>query len=268
VRARLIPTETTAPTTNLAQGELTMTESNGKTKTSVHIETQAGDMFANVVREAISTATATTTVHFKFNSVEVKVATDSDPELIDRDYHRAMAGKIPTNKVGPYPNNPLTTEQVVYDRLMDESNQKRRSEADAKWKAKQDRAADILNEALAKAPEFNASDIDGWTKAVEANTDSYSKGVIDFARCWGRLMQLGVQRGQSIASVAKLTSNMADVAGITGFMYGAAVSTLSKTWIHGDDLRRWHNIDCQIGNEGEKANITGGTLNPALLGVG
>ena len=48
--------------------------------------------------------------------------------------------------------------------------------------------------------------------------------------------------------------------------YGA-VSTLSKVWEHGEELRRWSNLDLQIGNEGEKANESGGTLNPALLNV-
>jgi len=32
-------------------------------------------------------------------------------------------------------------------------------------------------------------------------------------------------------------------------------------------LRKWHNIKTQIGNEGEKANASGGVLNPALLNI-
>jgi hypothetical protein len=56
--------------------------------------------------------------------------------------------------------------------------------------------------------------------------------------------------------------------GITGFMYGCAVSILSKVWIHGEQLRRWHNLKTQLRDEGEKANQTGGVLNPALLCIG
>ena len=70
-----------------------------------------------------------------------------------------------------------------------------------------------------------------------------------------------------MGDVAKQTSHDADLEGITGFMYGCAVSILSKCWKHGEDLRRWHNLDTQIGNEGEKANESGGVLNPALLSV-
>jgi hypothetical protein len=35
-----------------------------------------------------------------------------------------------------------------------------------------------------------------------------------------------------------------------------------------EELRRWHNLRTQIGDEGEKANEDGGVLNPALLRVG
>lgn len=50
-------------------------------------------------------------------------------------------------------------------------------------------------------------------------------------------------------------------------MYGCAVSALAKFWVHGEQLRIWHNLDIQIGNEGEKANESGGVLNPALLNI-
>ena len=53
----------------------------------------------------------------------------------------------------------------------------------------------------------------------------------------------------------------------SGFQYGAAVTTLAACWEHGDELRRWHNLKSQIGNEGEKANESGGVLNPAILNI-
>jgi hypothetical protein len=51
-------------------------------------------------------------------------------------------------------------------------------------------------------------------------------------------------------------------------MYGCAVSILAKCWQHGDQLRRWHNLKTQIRDEGERANESGGVLNPALLNIG
>jgi len=52
-------------------------------------------------------------------------------------------------------------------------------------------------------------------------------------------------------------------------MYGWAVSFLASFWKYGEELRRWHNLDTQLGDEGEQANKEkGATLNPALLSIG
>jgi hypothetical protein len=51
-------------------------------------------------------------------------------------------------------------------------------------------------------------------------------------------------------------------------MYGAGVSMLSQVWEHGEQLRTWHNLKTQLRDEGERANKSGGVLNPALLNVG
>ena len=50
-------------------------------------------------------------------------------------------------------------------------------------------------------------------------------------------------------------------------MYGCAVSALGLFWEHGEELRQWHNLKTQIKDEGEKANASGGVLNPALLTI-
>lgn len=81
-------------------------------------------------------------------------------------------------------------------------------------------------------------------------------------------MEGRIAKGETVAVCAKEMSHLADTEGITGFMYGCAVSILSQVWVHGEELRRWHNIETQIKDEGEKANESGGVLNPALLCVG
>lgn len=81
-------------------------------------------------------------------------------------------------------------------------------------------------------------------------------------------MEKEIENGFTVADCAKATSNQADTEGITGFMYGAAVATLAGVWVYGEDLRRWHNRDCQIGDEGDRANESGGVLNPAILRIG
>lgn len=76
-----------------------------------------------------------------------------------------------------------------------------------------------------------------------------------------------MEKGEKLEDVANECSNEADTEGITGFMYGAAVSVLASCWEHGEELRRWHNLKTQIRDEGEKANESGGVLNPALLNI-
>ena len=107
-----------------------------------------------------------------------------------------------------------------------------------------------------------------WDKSKASNTDPYGARILSYAEDWANLMEVAMAAGAKLEDVAKETGRKADHDGITGFMYGAAVSVLSRCWQHGEALRRWHNLDTQIGKEGEKANASGGVLNPALLNIG
>ena len=107
-----------------------------------------------------------------------------------------------------------------------------------------------------------------WKKFEEVNSkDSYSKEVVRYSKSWAELMEIKIDSGSNIEDIAKDTSHEADIKGISGFMYGCAVETLSIYWEYGEELRRWHNLDAQIGSEGEEANKKGSVLNPALLAV-
>jgi hypothetical protein len=114
-------------------------------------------------------------------------------------------------------------------------------------------------------------DEDKWKQYETVNDDPYGKCCVDYARAWAEAMEEKLAAGSTVADCAKATSHEVDQRpefGITGFMYGAAVSMLALCWEHGEELRRWHNLDTQIGDEGAKANETGGVLNPALLNIG
>lgn len=100
------------------------------------------------------------------------------------------------------------------------------------------------------------------------SSDGYSRGVVDYAERWACLMERAMQAGSSIADCAESTSHEADVDGITGFMYGCAVQALSQFWIHGPELRRWHNSKYLSADEVEAAQESGGTVNPAILTIG
>jgi hypothetical protein len=112
-------------------------------------------------------------------------------------------------------------------------------------------------------------DAEGWKRVNKANPPSepYGHRIVTYAEDWANFMEREMATGKKLEDVAESTSREADTDGITGFMYGAAVSILAKVWEHGEELRRWHNLKIQFGNEGERANKSGGVLNPALLRV-
>jgi len=112
------------------------------------------------------------------------------------------------------------------------------------------------------------SDAASWQEYVDKNTDPYGSCCVRYAQRWAEVMEAEMLDGATIGAIAKRTSHDANTEGITGFMYGCAVAMLAKCWEHGDDLRRWHNLDRQIGDEGERANEGDGVLNPALLSIG
>lgn len=105
---------------------------------------------------------------------------------------------------------------------------------------------------------------DNWKSR---NTDECSTAIFSYAERWADMMEADMTSGKKLEEIAKETSHTADIEGITGFMYGAAVSILAHCWIHGEALRIWHNLDKQIGNEGEDANRGGGVFNPAVMDI-
>ncbi len=105
---------------------------------------------------------------------------------------------------------------------------------------------------------------DEWEECVEMNQDPYGKCCVDIAR---RIMEiLDAEEGDfdPHALISRGEKETGD-AGITGFMAGCIAGMASEFHSRGDEFRRKWNIKTQIGTEGEKANESGGILNPALM---
>ena len=179
----------------------------------------------------------------EFNGIKLTAKSSTDPDSIVKFYQTELDRR--------------------YEEYVESPEYKSRQREAEEAQQRQDLA---LKGALAFAPsEMTFRDKDAWEKTVAANKDGYGGGVISFAERWARLMEGRMANGDTLEACAEEASSLADNEGITGFMYGCAVSILSKVWIHGEQLRRWHNLKTQIGNEGEKANAGDGVLNPALL---
>jgi hypothetical protein len=214
---------------------------------TITLETYGGNHIATVCKTAVEKAIAENChVEFDFNGQKITASPDSNPD------------------------------QMV-QAFSDECDRRHREYiASPEYKARQEEAARKERERKAKvetiladAPEtMTLADADGWGKAKAANSDPYGGAVMTYAERWARMMEARMAKGERIADIADECSHLADEEGITGFMYGAAVSTLARVWKHGEALRMWHNLKTQIGTGGEKANESGGVLNPALLNIG
>lgn len=104
---------------------------------------------------------------------------------------------------------------------------------------------------------------ESFDKWVAINDDPYGKACVDYAIRWANLMEQHMAAGAKLEDIADNDSHAADTEGITGFMYGAACGGLAKFWIHGDQLRRWHNAKYGVTEEQAK----GGTVNPAIITI-
>ena len=97
------------------------------------------------------------------------------------------------------------------------------------------------------------------------NLDPYGHASFTYAERWAELMENLIESSTDepmkvIIDNADRLSHEADTEGITGFMYGCAVSILSQCWKYGEELRKWHNKEYKY--EGD------GVVNPAVLTIG
>jgi hypothetical protein len=201
-------------------------------------------------------------VKFDFNGVTVRVRWDSDPELIYRDWDRAMSGYTRRKSVGPYPPKRLSAKTLAHDEEVCRENQRRHDEWCVERKAKDDAKRAATEAKLADAPEMEFSDAQKWAEHYRINEHaSYGRGIFEFAERWARLMQARIASGERLEDIADDTSSTANIDDITGFMYGAAVMELSACWIHGEQLRVWHNAMYGVEN-------SDGVVNPAVFTIG
>ena len=104
---------------------------------------------------------------------------------------------------------------------------------------------------------MKVKDIMDYEEWKNKNTDLYGACIFRYAERWADMMEKEIEYGNKVENIADKLSHEADTEGITGFMYGAAVNILSRCWIYGEELRKWHNKEYNY--EGN------GVANPAVL---
>jgi len=183
---------------------------------------------------------------FEFNDLHMTAHPDSDPVKLAQDY---------TDKSNRRHEKWLASPEYA--------------EQQARFKEEEKEKNRVLNAWLMQSPAaMSLKDSDFWKQQCDANKEGYGGAIIIYTQTWARVMEGRISQGEQLEKIADECSHIADVDGLTGFMYGCAVAILAKVWIHGEDLRRWHNKTTQLRDEGDKANENGGVLNPALLTIG
>jgi hypothetical protein len=210
-------------------------------------EPLVGETITTACRVLVGMASVTRgTVKMTFNDIEVVAKPGDSAESLSQFYlaecHR---------------------QHEEYIKSPEYAERQRRAEEERYWELR------LRESALKAAPkDMTLRDKESWKQAVEKNPDGIGGGIIRYAERWARIMEGRIANGETLESCAKETSHIADSEGITGSMYGGAVSILARVWVHGEQLRRWHNKATQLGTEGDEANEQGGVLNPAMLSIG
>lgn len=196
------------------------------------------------------------TVEFEFNGTICVVDNDTNLEWLFRDYcnaNRMEWKEVGANCVAEY-SPEIKAELERRNKISDEKEAERQRE----YKIKEDKEkADFAEKVKGLQMEFKNKD--AWDRGLSVNTDPYGGCVYEYAEGWAKLMQREILNGKKVHECAEKTSFELGFLGITGFMYGAAVSVLSECWLYGEQLRKWHNKE--YNHEGD------GVVNPAILTI-
>ena len=99
-----------------------------------------------------------------------------------------------------------------------------------------------------------------WEESKTKNKDPYGNAVVIVTEKVGEALDRGLSPKEAEKEGIKDS-------GITGFQAGCMAQWISHFHPRGEEFRKWWNLKTQIQDEGEKANKSGGILNPALLNI-
>lgn len=197
-------------------------------------------------------------VEFTFNGVLCRVNKHTNLEWLYRDYSNSWTMEWKT--VGPDCVEKYSEEvQTDLEKRMKIRDEERAQE-EAEYLANESKERANF-ETRIQGVKLELSDAEGWEKSRKINSDGYGSSALDYAEGWAKLMQLEIAKGRTIAECYDYTQEGLGFFGITGFQFGCAVSILSQTWKHGEELRKVHNKKYGV-SEDKK-----GTVNPAILTI-
>ncbi len=221
------------------------------------LESTPGEHIDACIKKAINVAKdKNMVVEFDFNGITILCDKDTFASCISRDYGNAHLMEWKT--IGP--DSPIEYDAELRVEIAQKKldYEVKRLEQEKEFRRKDEQERDDFNE-LVKGVEVEFVNLDEYQKGKDKNTDPYGGAVYEYAEGWAKLMQIEISKGKKVSDIAEETSFKLGFIGISGFMYGAAVSILSNFWKYGEELREWHNT--QYNHSGK------GVVNPALMTV-
>lgn len=228
---------------------------------NIQFETDPGDNFHDVARKCkVIAENKNAIVEFEFNRVLCLVKGDTVLDWLWKYYSDAHIMDWKT--IGPdyrmeYDEDikiELYTRRLEQAKRQKEANENRRKKDQAEREAAEKKTKGVT---LLIHPD-KQSEYESYV--IKNSSDGYSRAVIDYAETWARIMQVEIAAGKTnIKDIADECQKGLGYLGITGFQYGCAVGALSRFWVFGEELRRWHN------NEYGVAEDQKGVVNPAVL---
>lgn len=219
-----------------------------------------GNSFDDVARKAkVIAENKKAIAEFEFNGVVCLVSKDTNLDWLYRDYSNSWT--MEWKSVGPN-----CIEEYDEGTAKEFHRLSVKKEEEAEQRRQQLAKKDAEQEALVKSwiDGVVLHLIDGKDKeyaefVTKNSNDGYSRAVVDYAEVWAKIMQRKLVNGATISDIADESQKELGYLGITGFQYGCVVNALSHFWVHGQDLREWHNAKYGVSKEKK------GVVNPAIL---
>ena len=222
----------------------------------VTVESSAGGLISDFVAELkkffvpYSNFYGVKALEVEFNQFSIRVDEQNTDRILYL-YKRScdMSSGLWEKEMQEYYNSP----EYVRDHAKSLKKENRKKAVVQKVRQFQKRNADFTIADKKKQEEWENC------KAINSKSD-YSNCVIDYTILWAQYMEyLMAKHDKKLSDVWDMSSHLADIYGITGFMYGCAVSILSSVWKYGEELRVQHNS--KYNHQGD------GVVNPAILTI-
>ena len=240
---------------------------------TIGMSTSCGDHIQNVAEKAKETVLYrngvlhidNTIIYFDFNDIKCLVDKDTNIDWLIRDYMNAHV--MEWKQVGPECYAQYEPEVLAELERREKAREEKQQIESAAYRAKEDTERKLFEEKV-KGIEMEIVNQEGYDKWKDNQKgEGYGLACFTYAEGWAKLMQKefadrNIENPDitSMIAIAENCSKQVDFMGITGFMYGAAVSILANHWKHGEALRKWHNKEWGVvGGEG--------VVNPAMFTI-